>query len=34
MEYCGYVAPGDYDQVVFRGDPAVRSGANPEFLAF
>jgi 3-phenylpropionate/trans-cinnamate dioxygenase ferredoxin reductase subunit len=29
MEYHGYVAPGDYDQVVFRGDQAQR-----EFIAF
>jgi 3-phenylpropionate/trans-cinnamate dioxygenase ferredoxin reductase component len=29
MEYSGYVAPGDYDQVVFRGDVPGR-----EFLAF
>ncbi|KJS53567.1 pyridine nucleotide-disulfide oxidoreductase [Streptomyces rubellomurinus subsp. indigoferus] len=29
LEYLGYVAPGDYDQVVFRGDRAGR-----EFIAF
>jgi len=29
MEYAGYVEPGGYDQVVFRGDPA-----GYEFLAF
>jgi 3-phenylpropionate/trans-cinnamate dioxygenase ferredoxin reductase subunit len=29
MEYAGYVEPGGYDRVVFRGDPA-----GPEFLAF
>jgi 3-phenylpropionate/trans-cinnamate dioxygenase ferredoxin reductase component len=29
MEYIGYVAPGDYDEVVFRGDVAGR-----EFVAF
>ncbi|MFJ9775203.1 NAD(P)/FAD-dependent oxidoreductase [Kitasatospora sp. NPDC101157] len=29
MEYVGYVEPGGYDQVVFRGDPASR-----EFIAF
>lgn len=29
MEYVGYVAPGDYDQVLFRGDVAAR-----EFVAF
>jgi 3-phenylpropionate/trans-cinnamate dioxygenase ferredoxin reductase component len=34
MEYAGYVEPGGYDRVVFRGDPSVAAGANPEFLAF
>ncbi|GAA1408192.1 FAD-dependent oxidoreductase [Kitasatospora putterlickiae] len=29
MEYIGYVEPGGYDRVVFRGDPATR-----EFIAF
>ncbi len=29
MEYAGYVEPGGYDQVVFRGDPATY-----EFVAF
>lgn len=29
MEYTGYVEPGDYDQVVFRGDVEAR-----EFIAF
>lgn len=29
MEYSGYAGPGDYDRVVFRGDPATG-----EFLAF
>ena len=29
MEYAGYVEPGGYDQVVFRGDPG-----SGEFLAF
>jgi 3-phenylpropionate/trans-cinnamate dioxygenase ferredoxin reductase component len=29
MEYSGYVAPGHYDEVVFRGDPQRR-----EFIAF
>ncbi|MFJ4467970.1 NAD(P)/FAD-dependent oxidoreductase [Streptomyces sp. NPDC089424] len=29
MEYTGYVAPGGYDRVVFRGDTAAR-----EFVAF
>ena len=34
MEYTGWVAPGQYDQVVFRGDPTVVEGAAPEFIAF
>lgn len=34
MEYTGWVAPGGYDQVVFRGDPGVLEGAAPEFIAF
>ncbi len=34
MEYAGYVAPGGYDSVVFRGDPSVADGKAPEFLAF
>ncbi|GIH73157.1 oxidoreductase C-terminal domain-containing protein [Sphaerimonospora thailandensis] len=29
MEYVGFVKPGGYDQVVFRGDVAAR-----EFIAF
>jgi 3-phenylpropionate/trans-cinnamate dioxygenase ferredoxin reductase subunit len=29
MEYAGYVEPGGYDRVVFRGDPA-----GGEFIAF
>ena len=29
MEYSGYAAPGEYDRVVFRGDPG-----SGEFLAF
>jgi 3-phenylpropionate/trans-cinnamate dioxygenase ferredoxin reductase subunit len=29
MEYTGYVEPGHYERVVFRGDPAAR-----EFIAF
>jgi NADPH-dependent 2,4-dienoyl-CoA reductase/sulfur reductase-like enzyme len=33
MEYSGWVAPGEYDRVLFRGDPAVGDAA-PEFLAF
>lgn len=34
MEYAGYVEPGAYDQVVFRGDPTVKPGDAPEFIAF
>jgi 3-phenylpropionate/trans-cinnamate dioxygenase ferredoxin reductase component len=34
MEYAGYVEPGGYDQVVFRGDPSVVDGKSPEFVAF
>jgi NADPH-dependent 2,4-dienoyl-CoA reductase/sulfur reductase-like enzyme len=34
MEYAGYVAAGDYDRVVFRGETATRGGKAPEFLAF
>ena len=34
MEYSGYVAPGGYDQVVFRGSSAIDAGGNPEFVAF
>ncbi len=34
MEYSGHVDPGGYDQVVFRGDPSVAAGRDPEFIAF
>ena len=35
MEYSGWVAPGEYDQVVFRGEPGTaEAGTAPEFLAF
>jgi len=34
MEYSGWVAPGGYDRMVYRGDPKIRSDANPEFVAF
>src|SRR5690606_26344008 len=34
MEYSGYVTPGGYDSVVFRGDPSVVDGKAPEFLVF
>ncbi|MFI5911359.1 NAD(P)/FAD-dependent oxidoreductase [Dactylosporangium sp. NPDC051541] len=32
MEYSGYAT--DYDRVVFRGDPTVKDGKAPEFIAF
>jgi 3-phenylpropionate/trans-cinnamate dioxygenase ferredoxin reductase component len=34
MEYAGYVEPGGYDEVVFRGDPAIKPDVSPEFVAF
>ncbi|GAA2355308.1 NAD(P)/FAD-dependent oxidoreductase [Dactylosporangium salmoneum] len=34
MEYSGYAAPGGYDRVVFRGDPSLKDGKAPEFIAF
>jgi hypothetical protein len=34
MEYAGYVEPGGYDRVVFRGDPSIVDGKAPEFEAF
>ena len=34
MEYSGYVEPGGYDQVVFRGGTEIRDGKAPEFMAF
>jgi 3-phenylpropionate/trans-cinnamate dioxygenase ferredoxin reductase component len=34
MEYAGYVEPGGYDRVVFRGDPSIVDGKAPEFVAF
>jgi 3-phenylpropionate/trans-cinnamate dioxygenase ferredoxin reductase component len=34
MEYSGYVEPGGYDRVVFRGDPTIVDGKAPEFVAF
>ena len=34
LEYSGYVEPGGYDQVIFRGDPSVVDGKTPEFVAF
>jgi 3-phenylpropionate/trans-cinnamate dioxygenase ferredoxin reductase subunit len=34
MEYSGYVEPGGYDSVIFRGDPALSGGKVPEYLVF
>ncbi|MEO3776494.1 FAD-dependent oxidoreductase [Micromonospora sp. B11E3] len=34
MEYAGWVEPGGYDHVVFRGDATIGDGAPPQFLAF
>jgi 3-phenylpropionate/trans-cinnamate dioxygenase ferredoxin reductase component len=34
MEYSGYVEPGGYDQVVFRGGTEIVDGKAPEFTAF
>jgi 3-phenylpropionate/trans-cinnamate dioxygenase ferredoxin reductase subunit len=34
MEYAGYVAPGGYDRVVFRGSPEIQADHDPEFLVF
>ena len=34
MEYAGWVKPGGYHTVVFRGDPTVAGDAAPEFVAF
>jgi 3-phenylpropionate/trans-cinnamate dioxygenase ferredoxin reductase subunit len=34
MEYSGYVEPGGYDQVVFRGSTEFVDGKAPEFVAF
>src|SRR5882724_5147451 len=34
MEYSGYVEPGGYDRVVFRGSSSIVDGKAPEFVAF
>jgi 3-phenylpropionate/trans-cinnamate dioxygenase ferredoxin reductase subunit len=34
MEFSGWVEPGGYDRVVFRGDPALVGGKVPEYVAF
>jgi hypothetical protein len=34
MEFAGWVAPGEYERVVFRGEPALVDGKVPEYMAF
>ncbi|HLV57840.1 MAG TPA: FAD-dependent oxidoreductase [Natronosporangium sp.] len=34
MEYSGWVEPGGYQRVVFRGDPALVDGKVPGYLVF
>jgi len=34
MEYSGYVEPGGYDSVVFRGDSSIVDGKAPECVVF
>jgi 3-phenylpropionate/trans-cinnamate dioxygenase ferredoxin reductase component len=34
LEYSGYVEPGGYDLVVFRGSTEIVDGKAPEFVAF
>jgi 3-phenylpropionate/trans-cinnamate dioxygenase ferredoxin reductase component len=34
MEFSGWVEPGGYERVVFRGDPALVDGKVPEYLVF
>ncbi|GAA3272511.1 FAD-dependent oxidoreductase [Dactylosporangium vinaceum] len=34
MEYSGHAPKDTYDRVVFRGDPSVKDGKAPEFIAF
>jgi 3-phenylpropionate/trans-cinnamate dioxygenase ferredoxin reductase subunit len=34
MELSGWVAAGEYERVVFRGDPALVEGKVPEYIAF
>lgn len=34
MEYAGWAQPGDYDRVVFRGDPSIVDGKVSRFIAF
>jgi 3-phenylpropionate/trans-cinnamate dioxygenase ferredoxin reductase component len=34
MEFSGWVEPGGYERVAFRGDPALVDGKVPEYLVF
>jgi 3-phenylpropionate/trans-cinnamate dioxygenase ferredoxin reductase subunit len=34
MEFGGWVAPDEYDRVVFRGDPSLVDGKVPEYMVF
>jgi 3-phenylpropionate/trans-cinnamate dioxygenase ferredoxin reductase component len=34
MEYSGYVQPGEYDRVVFRGESSIVDGKAPECIVF
>jgi len=34
MEFAGWLPPGGYDRVVFRGDPALVDGKVPEYVVF
>jgi 3-phenylpropionate/trans-cinnamate dioxygenase ferredoxin reductase subunit len=34
MEFSGWVSPGGYDRVVFRGDPTLADGKVPEYVVF
>jgi 3-phenylpropionate/trans-cinnamate dioxygenase ferredoxin reductase subunit len=34
MELSGWIEPGNYDRVVFRGDPALVDGKVPEYMVF
>jgi 3-phenylpropionate/trans-cinnamate dioxygenase ferredoxin reductase subunit len=34
MEFSGWVTPGGYERVVFRGDPTLVDGKTPEYVAF
>jgi 3-phenylpropionate/trans-cinnamate dioxygenase ferredoxin reductase subunit len=34
MEYVGYVEPGGYDRIVYRGSSSIVDGKTPEFISF